>query len=190
MEILEKAKELGAPEDGLVEAQEISSALERAVSSGEALFSLEPLQGQGRQDRDQGQPGRRQGQAIDMEREGEREASRPFRLELGPQGFGSAGLQARRTQERRARLLQGQGSRASRLSPRRGTGPRARERAGLSSSRSPSSRRTRPPSCASVSRGIRGLAQALPSLAEFPIDQATKIALVQPGRSWATSRHR
>ena len=181
MEILEKAKELGATEDGLVEAQEISSALERAVSSGDALLSWSLSR-----DRDAkiGITVSPDGVKARLSIWKGRGRGKPLDLSALSSALKASGVRGFKPDELKKDVLAFYRGKDPELldyplaegrAPERGKGRALVLAVSLLPEAKASELRER-------LAGHPGIAKALSSLAEFPIDQATKIAQVQPGQ--------
>ncbi len=181
MEILEKAKELGAPEDGLVDAQDVSEAIERAVSSGDALFSWSLSRDRDAKIEITVSPDRVKARLSIWKGRGR---GKPLDLSALSSALKASGVRGFKPDELKKDVLAFYRGKDPELldyplaegrAPERGKGRALALAVSLLPEAKASELRER-------LAGHPGIAKALSSLAEFPIDQATKIAQVQPGQ--------
>ncbi len=181
MEILERAKELGAQEDALIASEDLFSVLEQAVSSKEPLFSLSLSRDRDAKVEVKVSPDRVKARLSIWKGRGR---GKPLDLSAVSAALKASGVRGFKSDElKRDVLAFYKGKEAELLdyplaegrAPERGKGRALALSVALLAEDKASELRAR-----LAAQG--GLAQALPSLSEFPIAEATKLSLVQLGQ--------
>jgi uncharacterized protein (DUF342 family) len=181
-EILAKARELGAPEAGLVRAEDLASALRQAVSDKEALFSWSLSSDRDAKAEVKVSP---DGVTATMSIWKGRGRGRPLELSSVSAALKASGVRGFKAEELKKDVLAFYKGKEPELldyplaqgrAPGRGKG----RALSISLPMLPEDK------AAELRKRLSeqsGLAQALPSLADFPVEEATKIALVQLGQT-------
>jgi len=180
-EILGKAKELGAPGDGLIGPQEVSSALESAVSSKEALFNWSLSLSR---DADVAIKVSPDGVKAKLSIWKGRGRGKPLDLSMVSAALKASGVRGFKSEELKKDVLAFYKGKEAELLDYPLAEGRAAER-GKSRALALSVPLLPEDKAADLRKRLAdqsGLAQALPSIAEFSIAEATKIAQVQLGQ--------